>query len=72
MTDTIDPKHAATMLLSLIQGLGFQFAIARVASAVGSEAERLLALYIQALMAPRGHLDRARTIVASAKRHGQP
>jgi AcrR family transcriptional regulator len=42
-------KDAATMFLSLIQGLGFQFVIARLPMKLMSEAERVLALYLQAI-----------------------
>lgn len=67
VADTVDPRHAATMLLSLVQGLGFQFAIARVTNRPGVEAERVLALYIQAITAPAGHCKQARAAVMSAK-----
>ena len=66
--DALDPRHAATMLLSLVQGLGFQFAIARVVTRLIPEAERLLGLYIQAITAPPGNLERARMLAAKAKR----
>lgn len=67
VADTLDPKDAATMLLSLVQGLGFQFAIARVTSRPGAEAERLLMLYIQAITASAGHCERARAVMIRAK-----
>src|SRR5215813_14094444 len=43
------PKDAAAMYLSLIQGLSFQFAIARLPVKLSTEAERVLALYLQAI-----------------------
>jgi hypothetical protein len=39
---------AATMFLNLIQGLGFQFAIARLPVRLSADAEGVLALYLQA------------------------
>jgi hypothetical protein len=49
--DSVAAKDAATMFLSVIQGLGFQYAIARVPLKLVSEAERILALYLQAITA---------------------
>src|SRR5258708_16730559 len=46
---TVPTKDAATMFLSLIQGLGFQFAIARVPVKLVPEAERIFPLYLQAM-----------------------
>ena len=42
-------KDAATLFLSLIQGLGFQFAIARLPMKLMPQAERILAFYLQAI-----------------------
>src|SRR5215471_18099128 len=42
-------EDAATMFLSLIQGLGFQFAIARLPIELLPEAERMLANYLQGI-----------------------
>jgi hypothetical protein len=54
-------KDAATMFLSLVQGLGFQFAIARLPMNLVLESERVLAMYLQAITANAG--GRARAIV---------
>src|SRR5262245_20914146 len=52
---------AVTLFLCMIQGLGFQFAIARVSEALTPAAERVLELYLRALTCrgdktSRGHL----------------
>jgi AcrR family transcriptional regulator len=60
-------KDAATMFLSLIQGLGFQFAIAKLPLKLLREAERILAIYLQAITASADAGDRARGTVAEAK-----
>jgi hypothetical protein len=57
------------MFLSLIQGLGFQFAIARLPIALSPEAERLFANYLQGITAKADAIERARTIVDAAKRN---
>jgi AcrR family transcriptional regulator len=49
--DSVAAKDAVTMFLSVIQGLGFQYAIARVPLKLVSEAGRILALYLQAITA---------------------
>jgi AcrR family transcriptional regulator len=61
-------KDAATMFLSLIQGLGFQFAIARLPIALIPEAERVLRMYLQAITAAADGAERAHAIVDAAKR----
>lgn len=61
-------KDAATMFLSLIQGLGFQFAIARLPFALIPEAERVLTMYLQAITAAADAAERSRAIVDAAKR----
>ena len=61
-------KDAATMFLSLIQGLGFQFAIARLPIALIPEAERALAMYLQAITAAADAAERAHAIVDVTKR----
>ena len=60
-------KDAATMLLSLIQGLGFQFAIARLPIALVPEAERVFALYLQAITAATDSIKRALAAVDASK-----
>lgn len=60
-------KDAATMFLSLIQGLGFQFAIARLPIVLGLEAERMLANYLQAVTAAGDAVKHARAIVDASK-----
>src|SRR5262249_60733998 len=47
--DAAAPKDAAAMFLSLIQGLGFQFAIARLPVKLSTDAERVLPLYLRAI-----------------------
>jgi len=61
-------KDAATMFLSLIQGLGFQFAIARLPIALIPEAERALTMYLQAITAAADAAERADAIVDATKR----
>jgi AcrR family transcriptional regulator len=58
-------KDAATMFLSLVQGLGFQFAIARLPMKLVLESERVLAMYLQAITANAG--GRALVIVQESK-----
>src|SRR5215470_19905526 len=62
------PKDAATMFLSLIQGLGFQFAIARLPVKLSTEAERVLALYLQAITSSANAEQRALGTIETAKR----
>lgn len=61
-------KDVATIFLSLIQGLGFQFAIARLPIRLTTEAERILALYLQSIAAPRDIATWALRTVETAKR----
>ena len=61
-------RDAATMFLSLIQGLGFQFAIARLPIALIPEAERALAMYLQAITAAADAAERALAIVDATNR----
>src|SRR5215469_840242 len=63
-------EDAATMFLRLIQGLGFQFAIARLPIALLPEAERMLANYLQGITAPDDARERARAIVNASKHNG--
>jgi AcrR family transcriptional regulator len=60
ISGSLDAKDAATMFLSLIQGLGFQFAIARLPIALVPEAEHVFALYLQAITAATDSIERAR------------
>ena len=46
---SVAAKDAATMFLSLVQGLGFQFAIARLPIKLPTEAERAFAIYLQGI-----------------------
>jgi AcrR family transcriptional regulator len=64
--DAVAGKVAATMFLSLIQGLGFQFAIARLPIRLSAEAESVLALYLQAITASTN--ERALGTIQAAKR----
>ena len=61
-------KEAATTFLSLIQGLGFQFAIARLPMKLMSEAERVLALYLQSITASAATTKTALRSIEAAKR----
>jgi AcrR family transcriptional regulator len=60
-------KDAATMFLCLLQGLGFQFAIARLPIKLFPEAERILAIYLQGIAAPADAGKRARGTLETAK-----
>jgi AcrR family transcriptional regulator len=64
----VAPKDAATMFLGLIQGLGFQFAIARLPMKLSTEAERVLALYLQAITSSANAEQRALGTIETAKR----
>src|SRR5215472_5637007 len=66
--DVVAAKDAATMFLSLIQGLGFQFAIARSPMKLSTEAERVLALYLQAITSSANAEERAPGTIETAKR----
>lgn len=74
VTDTVATGGAATMFLSLIQGLGFQFAIARLPMRLMIEAERALALYLQSIAASAEVTKRARRTIETARRRkvGEP
>lgn len=50
--DNVSTRNACATFLALIQGLGFQFAIARVPTPLTKRAEFALAAYLSALMAP--------------------
>lgn len=65
---SVDPKGAATMFLTLVQGLGFQFAIAGLVARFQLEAERSFALYLQGIMCEQGAEDRVRGTIKAAKR----
>jgi len=60
-------KDAATMFLSLLQGLGFQFAIARLPIKLFPEAERIFEIYLQGITSPADAGKRARRTVETAK-----
>jgi TetR/AcrR family transcriptional regulator len=61
-------KDAATMFLSLIQGLAFQFAIARLPLALVPEAERVFTIYLQAITAAADAVEYARAMLDASKR----
>jgi AcrR family transcriptional regulator len=63
---SLSSTHAATMVLSLIQGLGFQYAIARLPIMLVQEAEHAYALYLQAITAEMASIKRALVIVDAA------
>jgi AcrR family transcriptional regulator len=65
---SLNPKDGATMFLSLVQGLGFQFAIAGLQIRFQPEAERLLALYLQGIMYEKSAADRVSGMIEAAKR----
>ena len=46
---SLGSRDAATMFLSLIQGLGFQFSIARVSTQFKRDADRVFELYLRGL-----------------------
>src|SRR5215471_5099354 len=66
--DFVVAKDAATMFLSLIQGLGFQFAIARLLVRLPVEAKRALALYLQAITSSTNAKERVLGTIQAAKR----
>ncbi|WP_245469779.1 hypothetical protein [Mesorhizobium sp. M2C.T.Ca.TU.002.02.1.1] len=68
VSETVDSKDAATVFPSLVQGLGFQFAIARVQGHIQPEAERSLAFYLQGLMSGQAATDRAWATIETAKK----
>jgi AcrR family transcriptional regulator len=68
ITSEIAGKEAATTFLSLIQGLGFQFAIARLPMNLTAEAERTLALYLQSITAGSGATKSALRSIEAAKK----
>jgi AcrR family transcriptional regulator len=68
MSRLIGTKDAATAFLSLVQGLGFQFAVARLPMKFLPEAERVLAIYLQAMSASAEAAEHARRAVQTAKR----
>ena len=65
--DAVAAKVAAAMFLSLIQGLGFQFAIARLPARLSAEAEGVLALYLQAITSSANAAERALGTIETAK-----
>jgi hypothetical protein len=67
---SLSSKDAATTLLSLLQGLGFRVAIARLPIKLMPEAERVLSLYLRAVAAPADAAAFARGMIGLAK--GQP
>jgi AcrR family transcriptional regulator len=64
---SVASKDAATMFLSLLQGLGFQFSIARLPMKFLPEAERVFVIYLQGITAPADSRERARRTVETAK-----
>jgi AcrR family transcriptional regulator len=66
--DAVAAKDAATMFLSLIQGLGFQSVIARLSVKLSTEAEHVLALYLQAITSSANVRERALGTIGTAKR----
>lgn len=67
VSDSLSSNDAATMFLSLIQGLGFQFAIARLPRKLLPVAERMLAIYLLAITASAEAGERARKMVEASK-----
>ena len=68
VTGAVAAKDAAMMFLSLIQGLGFQFAIARLPMKLMAEAGRVLALYLQSISASADVVKCASRTIEAARR----
>jgi AcrR family transcriptional regulator len=64
---SLSAMHAATAFLSLVQGLGFQFAIARLPLNLSQEGEHMLALFLQGIMSPSKSKARVHSIIEAAK-----
>lgn len=64
------PRDAAVMFLSLIQGLGFQYAIARLPVKLHHEAERILVLYLRAITSPSATHRLPGVLNEKSRRHG--
>ena len=68
VSESIEPAAAAAMFLSLVQGLGFQFGIARLSVRLQPEAEKLLALYLRGLISEQAAADRVKDATDAAKK----
>jgi AcrR family transcriptional regulator len=68
VSNSLPSRDAATMFLSLIQGLGFQFAIARSPIVLTQEAERVFEIYFSGITAAADSVGHARAIVNASKR----
>jgi AcrR family transcriptional regulator len=66
--EAVPAKDAATVFLSLIQGLGFQFVIARLPLKLSTQAEQVLALYLRAIISSAKAAERALGTIEMAKR----
>lgn len=70
LTGPVTTRDAATTFLSLIQGLGFQFAIARLPISITTDAERVLAFYLQSIAASPDVANWALRVIEATKRRG--
>jgi len=68
VSGAVDSDTGAAMFLSLVQGLGFQFGIARLSVRLQPEAEKLLALYLRGLMCEQTAPDRIKDAIDAAKK----
>jgi AcrR family transcriptional regulator len=64
----LKPESAAAAFLAIIQGLGFQFTIARLPIRLPSEAERSLIMLLQAITASTESSERAHAIIEASKK----
>jgi AcrR family transcriptional regulator len=69
---TLPSKDAATTFVSLLQGLGFRVAIARLPITLEPEAEQVLSLYLRAVTAPADASAFARGVIGIAKELPKP
>jgi AcrR family transcriptional regulator len=68
ISDTVNLKDGAAMFLSLVQGLGFQVAIAGLPVRLQPESERVLVLYLQGLVYEQAAVDEVRGAIEAAKK----
>jgi hypothetical protein len=68
VTRQLKPESAAAAFLAIIQGLGFQFTIARLPIRLPSEAERSLIMLLQAITSSTESSERAHAIIEASKK----
>jgi TetR/AcrR family transcriptional regulator len=67
--DRVAPADAATAFLSLVQGLAFQFAVARLPIELSLAGERALSIYLGGIVAAAADVDRfVRPTIGAARR----